>query len=79
MRETRKLSAYTKQQISNSMKKYHASKPERAKIVTRTKQSLSMKNYWSTIADGDGINTSAKGCISTTDNQSNVVQPTKKN
>lgn len=79
MRETRKLSTYTKQQISNSMKKYHASKPERAKIVTRTKQSLSMKNYWSTIPDGDGISASTKGCISPTDNQSNVVQPTKKN
>lgn len=79
MRETRKLSAYTKQQISNSMRKYHASKPEQAKIATRTKQSMSMKNYWSTIPDGDGINASSKGCISTTDNQSNVVQPTKKN
>ena len=79
MRETRKLSAYTKQQISNSMRKYHASKPVQAKIATRTKQSMSMKNYWSTIPDGDGINASAKGCISTTDNQSNVVQPTKKN
>lgn len=79
MRETRKLSAYTKQQISNSMRKYHASKPEQAKIATRTKQSISMKNYWSTITDGDGINASAKGCIATTDNQSNVVQPTKKN
>jgi hypothetical protein len=79
MRESRNLSAYTKQQISNSMKKYHARKSEQAKIATRTKQSMSMKNYWSTIVDGDGINTSAKGCISTTDNQSNVVQPTKKN
>lgn len=79
MRETRKLSAYTKQQISNSMKKYHARKSEQAKIATRTKQSMSMKNYWSTIPNGDGINASTKGCISTTDNQSNVVQPTKKN
>ena len=61
------------------MKKYHARKSEQAKIATRTKQSMSMKNYWSTIPDGDGINASAKGCISTTDNQSNVVQPTKKN
>lgn len=78
MRESRNLSAYTKQQISNSMKKYHARKSEQAKIATRTKQSMSMKNYWSTIPDGDGINASAKGCISTTDNQSNVVQPTKK-
>ena len=78
MRESRNLSAYTKQQISNSMRKYHASKPERAKIVTRTKQSISMKNYWSTIPDGDGISASTKGCISPTDNQSNVVQPTKK-
>lgn len=79
MRETRKLSAYTKQQISNSMRKYHARKSEQAKIATRTKQSMSMKNYWSTIPDGDGINASTKGCIATTDNQSNVVQPTKKN
>ena len=78
MRESRNLSAYIKQQISNSMKKYHARKSEQAKIATRTKQSMSMKNYWSTIPDGDKINTSTKGCISTTDNQSNVVQPTKK-
>ena len=78
MRESRNLSAYTKQQISNSMKKYHARKSEQAKIATRTKQSMSMKNYWCTIPDGDKINTSTKGCISTTDNQSNVVQPTKK-
>jgi hypothetical protein len=60
------------------MKKYHARKSEQAKIATRTKQSMSMKNYWSTIPDGVKINTSTKGCISTTDNQSNVVQPTKK-
>ena len=78
MRESRNLSAYIKQQISNSMKKYHARKSEQAKIATRTKQSMSMKNYWCTIPDGDKINTSTKGCISTTDNQSNVVQPTKK-
>lgn len=45
MRESRNLSAYTKQQISNSMKKYHARKSEQAKIATRTKQSMSMKNY----------------------------------
>lgn len=79
MRETRNLSNYTKQQISNSLKKYHACKSEQAKMATRAKQSMAMKNYWSTIPDGDGINASAKGCISTTDNQSNVVQPTKKN
>lgn len=74
MRESRNLSAYTKQQISNSLKKYHAGKPEQAKMVTREKQSASMKSYWETIPPGEGITSAIKGCRTTT----NVVQPTKK-
>lgn len=62
MRESRNLSAYTKQQISNSMKKYHSRKSEQAKIATRERQSASMKTYWSTIPAGNEIDSSVKGC-----------------
>lgn len=80
MRKTRNLSNYTKQQISNSLKKYHACKPEQAKMATRAKQSMAMKNYWSTIPAGDDLNTSTQVCTTTTANQStiNIVQPTRK-
>ena len=80
MRETRNLSNYTKQQISNSLKKYHAHKPEQAKMTTRAKQSIAMKNYWSTVPNGDDLNTSTKACAPANLNQSTskIVQPTKK-
>jgi hypothetical protein len=73
MRESRNLSAYTKQLISNSLKQYHARKTEQAKIVTRQKQSASMKSYWETIPQGEDINSTIKGCRKT-----KVVQPIKK-
>lgn len=72
MRETRNLSNYTKQQISNSLKKYHANKPEHAKKITRERQSVAMKTYWSTIPAGEEINSTIKSC------RSNNVQPVKK-
>ena len=62
MRESRNLSNYTKQQISNSMKKYHASKSEQAKKITRERQSQQMKAYWATIPAGGDINSSVKTC-----------------
>ncbi len=79
MRESRNLSAYTKQQISNSMKKYHSRKSEQAKIATREKQSASMKSYWSTIPSGDDINSSVKTCRpANVPPPSNNVQPMRK-
>ena len=74
MRESRNLSAYTKQQISNSLKKYHARKSEQAKLATRKRQSASMKSYWETIPQGEDITSVVKGCRTTT----KVVQPLKK-
>ena len=65
MRMSRNLSAYTKLQISNSMKKYHASKSERAKLATRQKQSAKMKAYWDTIPAGEDINSVVKCCQNT--------------
>lgn len=79
MRETRNLSNYTKQQISNSLKKYHACKSEQAKMATRAKQSMAMKNYWSTIPVQGDLNSATKSCApTTTTKSSNVAQPTKK-
>lgn len=75
MREIRNLSAYTKQQISNSMKKYHASKSEEAKLATRQKQSIKMKAYWETIPTGEDIGSTVKGCQNT---RKCNVQPSKK-
>lgn len=74
MRESRNLSAYTKQLISNSLKQYHAKKTEQAKLATRQKQSASMKSYWETIPRGEDITSVVKGCRTTT----KVVQPIKR-
>lgn len=79
MRESRNLSNYTKQQISNSMKKYHASKSEQAKKITRERQSQQMKAYWATIPAGGDINSTVKTCRPVNvPSSSNNVQPTKK-
>lgn len=79
MRESRNLSNYTKQQISNSMKKYHASKSEQEKKITRERQSQQMKAYWATIPAGGDINSSVKTCRPVNmPSSSNNLQPTKK-
>jgi len=78
MRESRNMSNYTKQQISNSMKKYHASKSERAKQITRERQSQKMKAYWATIPSGDDINSpiqTCRPCEKVTSERN--IQPTK--
>lgn len=71
MRNSRNLSTYTKQLISNSLKQYHAKKTEQAKLTTREKQRASMKLYWATIPQGEDITSAIKGCRTT----SKIVQP----
>lgn len=79
MRESRNLSNYTKQLISNSLKKHHANKSEQAKTITRQRQSASMKAYWSTIPANADINSSTKSCCPVVDStvSSSKVQPKK--
>ena len=74
MRTCRKLSSRTKELISQSLRKYHSTRPENEKQKTRQKQSIALKQYWQTISDGEPINSDIK---TTTKAVGNSAQPKK--
>ena len=73
MRTTRKLSARTKELISQSLRQYHATRTETDKQITRQKQSLALKQYWQTIPAGDSMDNKTKTVTKTT----GATQPIK--
>ena len=74
MRTSRKLSARTKELISQSLRKYHSTRPENEKKETRQKQSMALKQYWATIPDGEPIDSDVK---TTTQTVGTSTQPRK--
>jgi hypothetical protein len=60
MRTSRKLSARTKELISQSLRRYHSTRPENEKQLTRQKQSAALKQYWETIPSGESIDSTVK-------------------
>jgi len=74
MRTSRTLSAKTKELISQSLRKYHSSRPENEKQLTRQKQSTALKQYWKTIPAGEPINSPVK---TTTKTVGSNAQPQK--
>lgn len=55
MRTSRKLSARTKELISQSLRRYHATRPENEKKITSEKQSLALKEYWKTVPSENSV------------------------
>ena len=70
----RQLSEEVKERISQAMKKFHKSRTETEKKITRAKQSQSMLDHWSTIPDGQPVDSGIKGCKPC----KKAVQPIKK-
>ena len=60
MRTSRKLSARTKELISQSLRKYHSTRPENEKQRTRELQSIALKQYWKTVPDDEPIDSDVK-------------------
>lgn len=58
----RQLSEEVKERISQAMKEFHRNRTETQKQKTREKQSQSMKNHWSSIPNGQPIDSEIKAC-----------------
>lgn len=58
----RQLSEEVKARISQAMKKFHKSRSETEKRITRERQSQSMRNHWDGIPDGQPIDSGIKAC-----------------
>lgn len=76
MRTSRKLSARTKELISQSLRRYHSTRPENEKQLTRQKQSAALKQYWETIPPEEPIDSTVK---TTTKTVKTNAQPRKIN
>ena len=74
MRTSRKLSSRTKELISQSLRKYHSTRPENEKKRTRELQSIALKKYWSSVPAEDPIDSDVK---TTTKTVGTSAQPRK--